>query len=380
MTTKHVTGGRQPFRNPQWPGQPPPHDAGAREFYADEMKARVRWVGIGLVFLGFLLAFCASHASDYTRDGGTADFMCCTDKACTTVISQHADAVRARDACGKLTDADGKIRWTRSNAFRITKPGTTTPPPTCPPKPADETQTVQCAAPTTGSWQQTRAYVSAAAPTCWTAGPWTPATAPSGACVTPPVPTAAALVYSPTAGGTYFALNGATVSGSINVRFGADCATAPPGPWRYFVDDVAKNTEQECPFGLIDDTALFDTKTLSNGAHTVKVTGSSTVTATFTVANTVQPPPPVGTGSSTLSWTPPTQNTDGSALTNLAGYRIAYGTSATALNQTLQVATPSLSSYVVTGLASGTWYFAVRAYNSAGAESDSSGVASKAVP
>ena len=61
-------------------------------------------------------------------------------------------------------------------------------------------------------------------------------------------------------------------------------------------------------------------------------------------------------GSATLSWTPPTQNTDGSALTNLAGYRILYGTSASALTQTIEIANPGLATYVVTGLSSGNWY------------------------
>ncbi len=32
-------------------------------------------------------------------------------------------------------------------------------------------------------------------------------------------------------------------------------------------------------------------------------------------------------GTATLSWTPPTQNTDGSPLTDLAGYRVYWGTS-----------------------------------------------------
>jgi hypothetical protein len=83
--------------------------------------------------------------------------------------------------------------------------------------------------------------------------------------------------------------------------------------------------------------------------------------------------------SASLSWTPPTQNTDGSALTNLAGYRIAYGTSSTALTQTIQIANPGLSSYTVNNLAPGTYYFAVRAYSSAGSESVSSNIASKVV-
>jgi hypothetical protein len=86
------------------------------------------------------------------------------------------------------------------------------------------------------------------------------------------------------------------------------------------------------------------------------------------------------TGSATLSWTPPTLNTDGSSLTNLAGYRILYGTSPTALTRTLQVANPGISRYVVENLTAGTWYFSVRAYSTSGAESTSSNTASTSVP
>ncbi|HSN71911.1 MAG TPA: PKD domain-containing protein [Steroidobacteraceae bacterium] len=88
----------------------------------------------------------------------------------------------------------------------------------------------------------------------------------------------------------------------------------------------------------------------------------------------------VANGSVTLSWTPPTQNTDGSALTDLAGYRIGYGTSATALNTVVELMNPGLTSAVIESLTSGTWYFAVKAVNGAGVESDYSSVASKAVP
>jgi len=84
-------------------------------------------------------------------------------------------------------------------------------------------------------------------------------------------------------------------------------------------------------------------------------------------------------GTASLSWVPPTTNTDGSALTNLAGYRISYGTSAGALTKQIQVANPGVSSYVVTGLSAGTYYFAVSAYNTNGAESAQSSVASKTV-
>ena len=87
----------------------------------------------------------------------------------------------------------------------------------------------------------------------------------------------------------------------------------------------------------------------------------------------------VSLGTATLTWTAPTQNTDGTSLTNLAGFRIVYGTSATALTQTLQIGNPSISSYVVEGLSPATYYFAVRAYNGTGAESANSNVASKLV-
>jgi len=84
-------------------------------------------------------------------------------------------------------------------------------------------------------------------------------------------------------------------------------------------------------------------------------------------------------GSASLSWEAPTQNVDGTALGNLAGFRIVYGTSAGALNQTVEIANPSVSSYVIGNLAPATWYFAVKAYASNGTESSLSAVGSKTV-
>jgi hypothetical protein len=85
-------------------------------------------------------------------------------------------------------------------------------------------------------------------------------------------------------------------------------------------------------------------------------------------------------GSATLSWTPPTENSNGTTLTNLAGYRIYYGTSSSAMNQRITVANAGVSRYVVESLGAGTWYFNVRAYSSTGAESAASNTASKTVP
>jgi hypothetical protein len=85
------------------------------------------------------------------------------------------------------------------------------------------------------------------------------------------------------------------------------------------------------------------------------------------------------TGSATLSWSAPTENADGSAISNLAGYRIYHGTSATSMTDVIQVPNPGISLYVVDNLAAGTHYFAITAYNTNDLESDQSAVASKVV-
>jgi hypothetical protein len=72
-------------------------------------------------------------------------------------------------------------------------------------------------------------------------------------------------------------------------------------------------------------------------------------------------------------------NTDGSLVNNLSGYNIHYGTSAGQLTSEISVSGAATTSYVVTGLASGTYYFAVTAYSSAGTESTQSNVASKTI-
>jgi hypothetical protein len=88
----------------------------------------------------------------------------------------------------------------------------------------------------------------------------------------------------------------------------------------------------------------------------------------------------VATGSATLSWTPPTTNTNGSPLTNLSGYRVHWGTTAGAYPNRVTLNNPGLTSYVVGNLVPGTYYFAVTALNSAGAESPFSNAGSKTIP
>jgi hypothetical protein len=86
------------------------------------------------------------------------------------------------------------------------------------------------------------------------------------------------------------------------------------------------------------------------------------------------------TGSATLSWMPPTQNTDGTPLTNLAGYRVYWGPAVGNYTSSVTLNTAGLTSYVVSNLAPGTYYFAVSALNSGGLESALSNSALKTIP
>jgi fibronectin type 3 domain-containing protein len=70
---------------------------------------------------------------------------------------------------------------------------------------------------------------------------------------------------------------------------------------------------------------------------------------------------------------------DGSALTNLAGFRVYYGSSPTSLSASVTISNPATVKYVVSGLTSGTYYFGVTAYDANGIESDLSSIASKKI-
>ena len=87
---------------------------------------------------------------------------------------------------------------------------------------------------------------------------------------------------------------------------------------------------------------------------------------------------PNTTGTALVAWLPPTQRTDGSSLSDLAGYRLYYGTRADSLPRTINL-NNGLSSYMVEGLETGTWYFAVVACDSAGRDSALSNVGSKTI-
>jgi hypothetical protein len=87
----------------------------------------------------------------------------------------------------------------------------------------------------------------------------------------------------------------------------------------------------------------------------------------------------IALGTATLSWNPPTENTDGTALLDLAGYRIYYGRNEGQLNRTIVINNPGLTRYVVENLAQANWYFAMTSVNTDGVESRRSSTVSKKI-
>ena len=84
-------------------------------------------------------------------------------------------------------------------------------------------------------------------------------------------------------------------------------------------------------------------------------------------------------GSVTLTWAPPTENTNGQALTNLAGYRVYYGNDSDCFVNTETINNPGVVTHVIDNLSRGNWYFVVTAFVSSGLESDFSNVATAAL-
>lgn len=96
-----------------------------------------------------------------------------------------------------------------------------------------------------------------------------------------------------------------------------------------------------------------------------------------------------GTGTATLTWNGPSTNADTTPLADLAGYRVYQSTTSGTYNAgpVATVAAPSTGggtgiTTTINNLASGTYYFVVRAYDSSGNESANAlpGEVSKTIP
>jgi len=125
---------------------------------------------------------------------------------------------------------------------------------------------------------------------------------------------------------------------------------------------------------LAGTPAATDVGTFANVSISASDGRLSASLPTFTI--TVQPP---ATGSVTLAWQEAMLRTDGTPLTNLAGYRIYFGTASGAYANRITIANPGLSTYVVDNLPSGTYYFVMTEYDAAGNESAYSAQVSRTI-
>jgi hypothetical protein len=177
----------------------------------------------------------------------------------------------------------------------------------------------------------------------------------------------------PDAGGGDTVSAAPTVSGTPN-------ASAVVGSLYSFLPEASDADGDELSFSIVNKPAWasFDTTTGqlegmpvsadvgTTNAIELSVTDGSSIAALVTFGITVEQ---AGPRSFTLSWTAPTQNEDGTALTDLAGYRIYYGTTTGQYSEEVALDSPGTSSHVIENLATGKYFLVMTSVNSGGMES-----------
>ena len=152
------------------------------------------------------------------------------------------------------------------------------------------------------------------------------------------------------------------VNGSTTLSWNSTNATActASGDW-----SGNKATSGSQTISALTATSSFNLSCSGPGG-----TVNDTVNVTVAVSNN---------GTALLSWTPPIENTDGSALTDLAGYRIRYGTSSGGSYNNTVTINPGLTSYLIENLSNADWYFVMTSFNASGVESSYSTEVSKTI-
>jgi hypothetical protein len=121
-------------------------------------------------------------------------------------------------------------------------------------------------------------------------------------------------------------------------------------------------------------TTLRVTYTQMAGGGSINMQAAALSGSTASMTSTSTTP-----ASTTLSWQSPALNLDGTPLTDLAGFKVYWGTTLGSYAYSAKVGNGAPGTHTVTGLAPGTWYFVVTALNSDGIESAHSNVWSKVV-
>ena len=154
-----------------------------------------------------------------------------------------------------------------------------------------------------------------------------------------------------------------TLSSSVN-NLDADALTYH---WEQISGDAVSLTEDD------KDYLAFTTTENDTLAFNVTATDSEGIEYTDTINVTVLPIDESTQGSVQISWNAPTENEDGSSLTNLAGYKIYYGQSEVALDISVLINDSQQTTYKINNLEyDHTYFFCVAARNTQGLESECS--------
>ena len=158
-----------------------------------------------------------------------------------------------------------------------------------------------------------------------------------------------------------------------------------------FTPQVADADDDTLTFsaGNLPSWASFDTSTgrLSGTPDASRIGVYSNITITVsdgTASDTLGPfaisVVAIAMGTATLTWEPPSENTDGTPLTDLAGYTVYWGTTPGTYSNSVTLDSPGITTYVIDNLLPGnTYYFVATAFNSDGVESSFSNEASKTI-
>jgi hypothetical protein len=101
--------------------------------------------------------------------------------------------------------------------------------------------------------------------------------------------------------------------------------------------------------------ALFSAATMPAGARAAEAAGPDAVSA--------------AAGSAVVKWSRPRENTDGSPLTNLAGYVLYYGRGSSVPSSAIYIE-PSATALEIQNLSPGNWHFQIESVNSEGIQSE----------
>ena len=237
----------------------------------------------------------------------------------------------------------------------------------------------------------TLSWSTTAASSCTASGAWSGSLTTAGSQKVPAITKASTYVLTCTN-----AAGSSTISTTVTVPpaiSGVPATTATVGSPYSFTPSASGGSGaaltyriQNLPSWASFNTAtgtLSGTPTAAGTFANIVISGSDGSTTaslpafSITVSTTA---PGSDNGMATLSWSPPVANTDGtSPVTPIVGYTIFYGTNPGALTHFVVVKGSGTTSYTVTGLSTGTWYFAVSANAAAATMSPMSPLGSKAL-